>query len=153
MTLPAFAAEHFAVVPLLLSTDISCRRDTPVYTHPFNGPFSRTTRVGRYQKGKTNLDFTEARDSEWQWQWRDTQQQTRCTRLLLLTDGTDRRTKKQTLDRLIVPSLHTMRAVSTRSLKKLNKYSTPNLGRFQISQQHDERNSQMQHGHDRQKVT
>ena len=27
------------------------------HTHPFNGPFSRTTRVGRYQKGKTNLDF------------------------------------------------------------------------------------------------
>jgi len=25
--------------------------------------------VGQYQKGKTNLDFTEARDSEWQWQW------------------------------------------------------------------------------------
>jgi len=24
-------------------------------------------RVNRYQKGKTNLDFTEARDSEWQW--------------------------------------------------------------------------------------
>jgi len=24
--------------------------------------------VRRYQKGKTNLDFTEARDSEWQWQ-------------------------------------------------------------------------------------
>jgi len=23
--------------------------------------------VGRYQKGKTSLDFTEARDSEWQW--------------------------------------------------------------------------------------
>ena len=23
--------------------------------------------MGRYQKGKTNLDFTEARDSEWQW--------------------------------------------------------------------------------------
>ena len=37
------------------------------HTHPFNGPFSRTTRVGRYQKGKTNLDFTAARDSEWQW--------------------------------------------------------------------------------------
>ena len=37
------------------------------HTHPFNGPFSRTTRVSRYQKGKTNLDFTEARDSEWQW--------------------------------------------------------------------------------------
>jgi len=23
--------------------------------------------VSRYQKGKTNLDFSEARDSEWQW--------------------------------------------------------------------------------------
>ena len=33
----------------------------------FNGLFSRTTWVSRYQKGKTNLDVTEARDSEWQW--------------------------------------------------------------------------------------
>ena len=31
------------------------------------GPLSGTTQVSRYQKGKTNLDFTEARDSEWQW--------------------------------------------------------------------------------------
>jgi len=23
--------------------------------------------VSRYQQGKTNLDFTEAKDSEWQW--------------------------------------------------------------------------------------
>ena len=37
------------------------------HTHPFNGPLYRTTRVNLYQKGKTNLDFTEARDSEWQW--------------------------------------------------------------------------------------
>ena len=37
------------------------------YIHPLNGPLSGTTRVSRYQKGKTNLDFTEARDSEWQW--------------------------------------------------------------------------------------
>ena len=37
------------------------------HTHPFNGPLSGTTRVSQYQKGKTNLDFTEARDSEWQW--------------------------------------------------------------------------------------
>ena len=29
--------------------------------------YSGTTRVSQYQKGKTNLDFTEARDSEWQW--------------------------------------------------------------------------------------
>jgi len=40
---------------------------THTHTHPFNGPFSGTIRVSRYQKGKTNLDFTEARDSEWQW--------------------------------------------------------------------------------------
>jgi len=38
-----------------------------VHTHPVNGPFSGTTWVSRYQKGKTNLDFIEARDSEWQW--------------------------------------------------------------------------------------
>jgi len=34
--------------------------------HPFNGPLSGTTRVNQYQKGKTNLDFTEARHGEWQ---------------------------------------------------------------------------------------
>ena len=41
----------------------------PVHTHiyPFNSFLSRTTQVSWYQKGKTNLDFTEARDSEWQW--------------------------------------------------------------------------------------
>ena len=38
------------------------------HTRPFNGPFSGTnTRVSRYEKGKTNLNFTEARDSEWLW--------------------------------------------------------------------------------------
>jgi len=37
------------------------------HSHPFNGPFSATTQVSRYQKGKTNVDFSEARDSEWQW--------------------------------------------------------------------------------------
>ena len=37
------------------------------HTHPFNGPLSGTARVSQYQKGKTSLDFTEARDSEWQW--------------------------------------------------------------------------------------
>jgi len=43
------------------------RRNTRTHAHPFNGPFTGTTRVSRYQKGKPNLDFTEARDSEWQW--------------------------------------------------------------------------------------
>ena len=37
------------------------------HTHTYNGFLSGTTRVSQYQKGKTNLDFTEARDSEWQW--------------------------------------------------------------------------------------
>ena len=38
------------------------------HTHTFNSPFSGTTWVSWYQKGKTNADFTEARDSEWPWQ-------------------------------------------------------------------------------------
>jgi len=41
--------------------------NTHTHTHPFNGRFSGTTQVSRYQKGKINLDFSEARDSEWQW--------------------------------------------------------------------------------------
>jgi len=40
---------------------------TDTHTQTFNGPLSGTTWVGWYQKGKTNLDFTEARDSAWQW--------------------------------------------------------------------------------------
>ena len=40
---------------------------THTHTHTFNGPFSATTQVSQYQKGKTNLDVTEARDIEWQW--------------------------------------------------------------------------------------
>ena len=46
-----------------------CYVNIPTYNtlQPFNGLFSRTTWVSRYQKGKTNLDLTEARDSEWQW--------------------------------------------------------------------------------------
>jgi len=35
--------------------------------HPLNGPLSGNTPVSRYQNGKTNLDLTDARDSEWQW--------------------------------------------------------------------------------------
>jgi len=54
-------------------------------THPFNGPLSGTTHISRYQKGKTNLDFTEARDSEWQ--WRQLGHMQVCT--LLQTDNHD----------------------------------------------------------------
>jgi len=41
-----------------------CSTRTHTHTHTFNGPLSGTTQVSRYQKGKTTLDFTEARDSE-----------------------------------------------------------------------------------------
>jgi len=41
--------------------------ESTLLLQPFNGLFSRTTWVRRYQKGKTNLDFTGARDGEWQW--------------------------------------------------------------------------------------
>jgi len=44
-------------------------RQEYTHTNKFNGPLSGTTQVSWYQKGKTSLDFTEARDSEWQWQW------------------------------------------------------------------------------------
>ena len=53
------------VVAVLCSSLATVHNNT--HTHLFNGPLSGTTRVSQYQKGKTNLDFTEARDSEWQW--------------------------------------------------------------------------------------
>ena len=40
-----------------------CFRLSVIITAIFLG----TNQVSQYQKGKTNLDFTEARDSEWQW--------------------------------------------------------------------------------------
>jgi len=76
------ASNLITVNPLIIS--IVFRSHTTTHTtHPFNGPFSWTTRVGRYQKGKTNLDFTEARDSECQWHQLDHMQV--CT--LLQTDN------------------------------------------------------------------
>ena len=47
--------------PLAISTEAH------IHTPPFNSLLSGTTRVSQYQKGTTNLDFTEARGSEWQW--------------------------------------------------------------------------------------
>ena len=54
------------VVPVKRLLNV-CSSNKHTHTHPFNGPLSGTTRVSRYQKGKTSMDFTEARDSEWQW--------------------------------------------------------------------------------------
>jgi len=53
---------------LVLDQSLALLHVWHINTHnPFNGPLSTTTRESRYQKGKTNLDFTEAKDSEWQW--------------------------------------------------------------------------------------
>ena len=51
--------------------------------HLFNGLFSRTAWVSRYQKGKTSLDVNEARDDGvWGWQWHQLDHmQTICTSL------------------------------------------------------------------------
>jgi len=38
-----------------------------VFYRPDALPAAQPTVSKRYQKSKTNLDFTEARDSEWQW--------------------------------------------------------------------------------------
>ena len=69
---PAVAAEsstprYFTVLHTCTPYVHRYKETITTHTHPFNGPFSGTTRVSRYQKGKTNLDYTEARDSEWQW--------------------------------------------------------------------------------------
>jgi len=62
-TTHAFTRSYCSEIHVLLSQIMpSAHTHTPVY-----GPLFRTTRVSRYQKGKTSLDFTEARDSEWQW--------------------------------------------------------------------------------------
>jgi len=47
--------------------------------HTFNGPLSGTNQGSRYQKGKTNLDFTET------WQWHQLDHMQVCT--LLQTDN------------------------------------------------------------------
>jgi len=58
---------QFLVYQILRGLKACIPHTTHTHTHPCNGPFSRTTRVSRYQKGKTNLLFAEARDSERQW--------------------------------------------------------------------------------------
>jgi len=84
------------------------------HTCPFNGPLSGSTWVSRYQKGKTNQDFTGARDSEWQWHQLGHMQV--CTSL-----QTDNHTSTQPLMFLQAgcPSCH-----PTNSVKALKEYLT-----------------------------
>jgi len=63
---------HVSGSPLMGSAGIKTARNPlnsnySVHTHPSNDPFSGTTQVSSYQKDKTKLDLTEARDSKWQW--------------------------------------------------------------------------------------
>jgi len=59
---------RYSVYKILVYLTVTSGLTTNTHTHPFNGPFSGTTQVSRYQKlGKTNLDFTEARDSDISW--------------------------------------------------------------------------------------
>jgi len=60
--LPHGGIKNFFVMHQMFQTaDVWAACGQPLHTQPFNGPLSRTTRVSRYQKGKTNLDFTEGR--------------------------------------------------------------------------------------------
>jgi len=86
----------------------------PGYTQPFNGPFSGTIRASQYQKGKTNLDFTEARDSEWQWHQLGHMQV--CTSL-------------QTDNHARTPPLRATRLSATKMANKKNK----KIGNFAIT--------------------
>ena len=65
-TVDELAFGLYAAVACSERLDAITLTHTHTRTHPFNGPLSRDTRVSRYQEGKTNLNFTEARDSEWQ---------------------------------------------------------------------------------------
>ena len=65
--MPAWRTLRLSFVGFMLVSENKGFLRTNTHTHSFNGLFSRTTRVSWYQKDKTNLDFTEARDSEWQW--------------------------------------------------------------------------------------
>ena len=67
LTVSCFSKIQIGFAFLVPAHPDSPGKHTHTHTHPFNGPFSGTTQVSQYQKGKTNLDFTEARDSEWQW--------------------------------------------------------------------------------------
>ena len=50
------------------NTAVHCHPQTQQQQqHTFNGLFSGTIQVSKYQKGKTNLDFTKARDSGISW--------------------------------------------------------------------------------------
>jgi len=84
---------HFTVLRGLVDNMAECGVKEPRFEsrrgngllllHPFNGHFSGTTWVSRYQKGKTIPNLNEARDDGvWGWQWHQLDHmQTICTSL------------------------------------------------------------------------
>ena len=57
MRLTTCSCAAFTTLTSPTYSDMASSTHTHTHTHPFNGPFSGTTRVSRYQKGKTNLDL------------------------------------------------------------------------------------------------
>jgi len=55
---------------------------------------SGTTRVSQYQKSKTKLDFTEARDSEWQWHQLNHTQNNQTVKIYSLAQADEIRMKQ-----------------------------------------------------------
>jgi len=76
---------------------------------------SGTTQVSRYQKGKTNVDFTEARDSEWQWHQLCNMQV--CTSLTSLQSDNHASTPPFSLLQAVCPYCHQTNSV--KALKAL----------------------------------
>jgi len=75
--------------------------------------------VSRYQKGKTNLDFTEARESEWQWNQLGRMQV--CTSL-----QTDNHANTPPLSFLQAGCPSCRPTNSIKALKAINHYTTNN---------------------------
>jgi len=90
-------------------------------TYPFNGPLSGTTRVSQYQKGKTNLNFTEARDSEWQWH-----QLGRMQVCISLQTDNHASTPQLSFIQTGCPSCRPTNSIKTLKAKALNEYTPVN---------------------------
>jgi len=67
--LPHYLVKHLALLLPTLASFSRGQTSRELHTHrdPLNSPLSGTTRVSRYQKGNTNLDFTEASGSGISW--------------------------------------------------------------------------------------
>ena len=109
--------------------------NTNTHAHPFNGPFLGQRRF--YQQGKTKLDFTETRDSEWQWHQLGSMPV--CTSL-----QTDNHARTPPLSFLQVgcPSCHptnSVKALKAQKTNTLDDYLIPQVVKQPCSQQDDDR--------------